>query len=190
MCAAQQFRVDEVSPSYWRVTFDNGEINLLDPDTVDQLGALVARMGPTENSVRLVPKARTVTVSLARAWRSLVIDPAQVGELGRASRVGIRCRQLIILLGAVDRLMACASFLISSRRQCGCLAVPATADLQDSSAAIWRLLAILERWPRPGGQGNARSAERDSSADLNEAIDGGSSHDGRLASQPVRINIA
>jgi enoyl-CoA hydratase/carnithine racemase len=44
MCAAQQFHVDEVSPSYWRVTFDNGEINLLDPDTVEQLGALVARM--------------------------------------------------------------------------------------------------------------------------------------------------
>jgi enoyl-CoA hydratase/carnithine racemase len=44
MCAAEQFHVDEVSPSYWRVTFDNGEVNLLDPDTVEQLGALVGRM--------------------------------------------------------------------------------------------------------------------------------------------------
>jgi enoyl-CoA hydratase/carnithine racemase len=39
MSAAEQFRVDEVSPSYWRVTFDNGPVNLLDPDTIDQLGA-------------------------------------------------------------------------------------------------------------------------------------------------------
>jgi enoyl-CoA hydratase/carnithine racemase len=44
MCAAEQFRVDEISPSYWRVTFDNGEVNLLDPDTVEQLGALVGRI--------------------------------------------------------------------------------------------------------------------------------------------------
>jgi enoyl-CoA hydratase/carnithine racemase len=44
MSAAEQFHVSEVSPSYWRVTFDNGDINLLDPDTVEQLGALVGRM--------------------------------------------------------------------------------------------------------------------------------------------------
>ena len=44
MGAAEQFHVDQVSPSYWRVTFDNGEVNLLDPDTVEQLGTLVARM--------------------------------------------------------------------------------------------------------------------------------------------------
>jgi enoyl-CoA hydratase/carnithine racemase len=44
MSAAGQFHVSEVSPSYWRVTFDNGPVNLLDPDTVDQLGALVTRI--------------------------------------------------------------------------------------------------------------------------------------------------
>jgi enoyl-CoA hydratase/carnithine racemase len=44
MSAAEQFRVDEVSPSYWRVTFDNGPVNLLDPDTVDQLGVLIERI--------------------------------------------------------------------------------------------------------------------------------------------------
>ena len=32
------------SPSYWRVTFDNGPVNLLDPDTIDELGALIARV--------------------------------------------------------------------------------------------------------------------------------------------------
>jgi enoyl-CoA hydratase/carnithine racemase len=44
MSAAEQFHVDEVSSKYWRVTFDNGPVNLLDPDTVEQLGALVDRL--------------------------------------------------------------------------------------------------------------------------------------------------
>jgi enoyl-CoA hydratase/carnithine racemase len=44
MTAAEQFHVDKVSLSYWRVTFDNGPVNLLDPDTIDQLGALIARI--------------------------------------------------------------------------------------------------------------------------------------------------
>ena len=42
--AAEQFHVSEVSPAYWRVTFDNGPVNLLDPDTVDQLAALIGRI--------------------------------------------------------------------------------------------------------------------------------------------------
>jgi len=40
----EQFHVVEVSRSYWRVTFENGPVNLLDPDTLDQLGALVGRI--------------------------------------------------------------------------------------------------------------------------------------------------
>ncbi|MEU8235547.1 enoyl-CoA hydratase/isomerase family protein [Actinoplanes sp. NPDC048967] len=44
MSIAEQFHVHEVSPSYWRVTFDNGPVNLLDPDTVEQLGALIGRI--------------------------------------------------------------------------------------------------------------------------------------------------
>ena len=44
MSAIEQFHVDEVSSTYWRVTFDNGPVNLLDPDTVEQLGALVDRL--------------------------------------------------------------------------------------------------------------------------------------------------
>lgn len=42
--SASQFHVDEVTPSYWRVTFTNGEINLIDVDTVDQLAVLVTRI--------------------------------------------------------------------------------------------------------------------------------------------------
>ena len=44
MSATEQFHVTEVVPSYWRITFDNGPVNLLDPDTLDQLGALVERI--------------------------------------------------------------------------------------------------------------------------------------------------
>jgi enoyl-CoA hydratase/carnithine racemase len=39
-----QFRVDEVSPSYWKVTFDNGPVNLIDADSVEQLAHLVSRI--------------------------------------------------------------------------------------------------------------------------------------------------
>lgn len=42
--SAEQFHISEVSPSYWRVTFDNGPVNLLDPDTLDQLGELIGRI--------------------------------------------------------------------------------------------------------------------------------------------------
>ncbi|MFD9126373.1 enoyl-CoA hydratase/isomerase family protein [Kitasatospora sp. NPDC059571] len=42
--SAEQFHVSEVSSAYWRVTFDNGPVNLLDPDTLEQLGALVGRI--------------------------------------------------------------------------------------------------------------------------------------------------
>jgi enoyl-CoA hydratase/carnithine racemase len=42
--AREQFHVDEVCPAYWRVTFDNGPVNLLDPDTIDQLAELVQRI--------------------------------------------------------------------------------------------------------------------------------------------------
>jgi enoyl-CoA hydratase/carnithine racemase len=44
MGATEQFHVAEESPSYWRVTFDNGPVNLLDPDTVEQLAALLERI--------------------------------------------------------------------------------------------------------------------------------------------------
>ena len=41
---AGQFTVDEISPSYWRVTFENGPVNLVDPDSVEQLAQLVTRI--------------------------------------------------------------------------------------------------------------------------------------------------
>jgi enoyl-CoA hydratase/carnithine racemase len=44
MSNQSQFRVDAVSPSYWKVTFTNGSINLIDVETVEQLADLVTRM--------------------------------------------------------------------------------------------------------------------------------------------------
>jgi len=44
MATTEQFTVDEVAASYWRVTFDNGPVNLLDPDTIEQLDALIERI--------------------------------------------------------------------------------------------------------------------------------------------------
>ena len=42
--AKPQFSVEELSDSYWRVTFENGPLNLLDADSVDELAELVGRM--------------------------------------------------------------------------------------------------------------------------------------------------
>jgi len=39
-----QFTVDEVSPSYWKVTFENGPVNLIDADSIEQLAHLVSRI--------------------------------------------------------------------------------------------------------------------------------------------------
>jgi enoyl-CoA hydratase/carnithine racemase len=39
-----QFVVDELSPAYWRVTFENGPLNLFDVESVEQLGQLVTRI--------------------------------------------------------------------------------------------------------------------------------------------------
>jgi enoyl-CoA hydratase/carnithine racemase len=39
-----QFAVDEVSSSYWRVTFQNGPVNLLDVDSIESLADLVAKI--------------------------------------------------------------------------------------------------------------------------------------------------
>jgi enoyl-CoA hydratase/carnithine racemase len=39
-----QFTVHEVSPSYWKATFENGAVNLIDADSIEQLARLVTRI--------------------------------------------------------------------------------------------------------------------------------------------------
>lgn len=41
---ALQFHVTEISDAYWRASFGNGTVNLIDPDTIEQLGDLVNRI--------------------------------------------------------------------------------------------------------------------------------------------------
>ncbi|HSV67575.1 MAG TPA: enoyl-CoA hydratase/isomerase family protein [Mycobacteriales bacterium] len=45
-----QFTVAEILPSYWWITFENGPVNLVDPDSIEQLGRLIGRI---EESPRL-----------------------------------------------------------------------------------------------------------------------------------------
>jgi enoyl-CoA hydratase/carnithine racemase len=40
----EQFLVDEISSSYWRVSFDNGPINLFDADSIVELAELLTRI--------------------------------------------------------------------------------------------------------------------------------------------------
>jgi enoyl-CoA hydratase/carnithine racemase len=47
MTGSDQFRVDEVTSSYWCVTFSNGPVNLIDPDTIEQLAGLIDRITAT-----------------------------------------------------------------------------------------------------------------------------------------------
>jgi len=42
--STSQFTVDEISDTYWRITFSNGSVNLLDVDTVEELSAIVDRL--------------------------------------------------------------------------------------------------------------------------------------------------
>ncbi|MFJ2649903.1 enoyl-CoA hydratase/isomerase family protein [Streptomyces sp. NPDC087420] len=44
MAIEDQFHVTEVSPAYWKVTFENGPINLMDVDTVEHLAVLIDRI--------------------------------------------------------------------------------------------------------------------------------------------------
>ena len=76
MSADEQFHVDAVSAAYWRVTFDNGPVNLLDPDTVEQLGALIERIEKDPTS---------------RSWCSAARSPATSWPIGISSPTPPAC---------------------------------------------------------------------------------------------------
>jgi len=42
--ASAQFGLEEVSPAYWRVTFENGPVNLFDADSIEQLASVITRI--------------------------------------------------------------------------------------------------------------------------------------------------
>ena len=124
--AAEQLHVSEVSPAYWRVTFDNGPVNLLDPDTVDQLAALILHPY-VDNFVRLsrLPVATIAEIrgrtrgagsefvlatDIRFASEAAVLGQFEVGvgavpgggPMARLGRLVGRGRALEILLGGDD----------------------------------------------------------------------------------------
>ncbi len=48
MPGAKQLKLDRILPSAWHVTFDNPPLNLLDPDTIDELEELMATIEADE----------------------------------------------------------------------------------------------------------------------------------------------
>jgi hypothetical protein len=69
--ARSQFTVDEISPSYWRVTFENGPINLLDADSIDELAVLVTRLPDGDE---LAPGLAAFFATAGRAESAARID--------------------------------------------------------------------------------------------------------------------
>jgi enoyl-CoA hydratase/carnithine racemase len=53
MSPAPQIQLTQHTPAYWRATFDHPPINLIDPDTIRELDALISRI-ETDASVRVV----------------------------------------------------------------------------------------------------------------------------------------
>jgi enoyl-CoA hydratase/carnithine racemase len=79
MSTPQQFHVHEVSSSYWRVTFDNGPVNVLDPDTIDQLGALIERIEKDPDLTVVVFRSNKAGYFMAH-WDALA-DKARVAAM-------------------------------------------------------------------------------------------------------------
>jgi enoyl-CoA hydratase/carnithine racemase len=79
MTAAEQFHVSEVSRAYWRVTFDNGPVNLLDPDTIDELAVLVGRIENDPDLTVVVFRSEKPGYFMAH-WDFLA-DNARVAEM-------------------------------------------------------------------------------------------------------------
>ena len=69
----------KVSLSYWRVIFENGPVNLLDPDSIDQLSALIGRI-ESEPDPPSSSSAATNRVSLWPIWDFLA-DNARVAAM-------------------------------------------------------------------------------------------------------------
>ncbi|MGX7681659.1 enoyl-CoA hydratase/isomerase family protein [Jatrophihabitans sp. DSM 45814] len=75
----EQFHVEVILPSYWRVTFTNGPVNLLDPDTVDQLGELVDRIEAAPELTVVVFRSGNPDYFMAH-W-DLLSDKARVAAM-------------------------------------------------------------------------------------------------------------
>ncbi|MHA7264592.1 enoyl-CoA hydratase/isomerase family protein [Arthrobacter sp. TMN-37] len=75
----QQFNVDVVSPSYWRVTFANGPVNLFDPDSIDEL-ALLLNTAEQDPELRVIVFRSDNPGFLMAHW-DLLSDKARVANM-------------------------------------------------------------------------------------------------------------
>ncbi|MEU6533901.1 enoyl-CoA hydratase/isomerase family protein [Streptomyces sp. NPDC046928] len=83
MSAAAQFDVQEVSPSYWRVTFSNGAINLIDADTLDELAELITRIEEAPDLTVVVFRSARPDFFMAH-W-DMLADTARVAAMSPAA---------------------------------------------------------------------------------------------------------
>jgi len=74
-----QFQVDEVEPSYWKVTFTNGAINLYDVDSVEQLADPVTRIEQAPELTVVVFQSSNPEFFMAH-W-DLLSDQARVAAM-------------------------------------------------------------------------------------------------------------
>src|SRR5687768_17643881 len=79
MTAAQQFHLTKVSPAYWRVTFGNPPVNLMDPDTVEQLAALIGDIEKDPDLTVVVFRSETPGYFMAH-W-DFLSDSARVAAM-------------------------------------------------------------------------------------------------------------
>ncbi|MFF1675677.1 enoyl-CoA hydratase/isomerase family protein [Streptomyces sp. NPDC058256] len=79
MSTRQQFAVQEVSPSYWKVAFSNGEINLIDPDTIEQLAELITRIEQASDLTAVVFRSANPDFFMAH-W-DLLADRSRIAAM-------------------------------------------------------------------------------------------------------------
>ncbi|SDZ52627.1 Enoyl-CoA hydratase/carnithine racemase [Asanoa ishikariensis] len=78
-----QIHVREHSLAYWRATFDNGPVNLMDPETIYELDALVTRL-ETDPDVKVVVFDSANPDYFIAHW-DLAADPATVAGMATES---------------------------------------------------------------------------------------------------------
>jgi enoyl-CoA hydratase/carnithine racemase len=79
MTSTTQLHLDEISDSYWRVTFDNGPVNLMEIQTLDELAGLIGRIEDAQDLKVVVFDSANPDFFIAH-W-DLLADGAKVGAM-------------------------------------------------------------------------------------------------------------
>jgi enoyl-CoA hydratase/carnithine racemase len=79
MSSSSQFHVTEISRAYWKVAFENGPINMMDADTIEQLAELVSRIELAPELTVVVFESTNPDFFIAH-W-DLLADKVRVGAM-------------------------------------------------------------------------------------------------------------